>query len=197
VKLYAWGSSLPGVKRSAARNAGRGQDLCLACGLCCNGAIFGDVRLQPGDPALLLARLAAEVGAPPRRATRPPQRYRQPCVFFDGCRCRIYAERPGHCRKFDCLLLQSLQAGETTLAAARRTVHRARRQMAQVRRLLRRLGDHDETVALARRFRRVARRLHEHAPDPATARTYGELTLAFHDLNCLLSQSFYPGSLAP
>jgi len=64
-----------------------------------------------------------------------------------------------------------------------------------VRRLLRRLGDRDETLALGRRFPRIARRLQQAAPDPATARTYGELTLAFHDLNCLLSQAFYPGAL--
>lgn len=197
MKLWGRGGRLRGVKRSAARDAGRGQDLCLACGLCCNGAIFADVRLQPGDQALLLARQAAEVAAGRRPATPPPRRYRQPCVFFDGSRCRIYVARPGHCRKFDCLLLQSLQAGKTTWAAARRTVQRARRQIALVRRLLRRLGDHDETVALAKRFRRVGRRLQNHPTDPPTARTYGELTLAFHDLNCLLSQAFYPGSLPP
>jgi hypothetical protein len=74
-------------------------------------------------------------------------------------------------------------------------VRRARRQVDKVRRLLRRLGDRDETLALGRRFRRITRRLQQAPPDAATARTYGELTLAFHDLNCLLSQAFFPGAL--
>ncbi len=183
------------VKRPAGRNARRGQELCLACGLCCNGAIFADVRLQAGDRPLQLARLAAIVASKPLWTARPPRKYVQPCLFLEGRRCRIYPDRPRYCREFDCLLLKSLRAGTTTPADAGRTVRRARRQVDKVRRLLRRLGDRDETLALGRRFRRITRRLQQAPPDAATARTYGELTLAFHDLNCLLSQAFFPGAL--
>jgi len=69
----------------------------------------------------------------------------------------------------------------------------ARQRADKVRRLLRELGDTDERTALSARFRRTARRLEKAALDEASAATYGELTMAVHDLNFLLSQSFYPG----
>jgi hypothetical protein len=58
---------------------------------------------------------------------------------------------------------------------------------------LRELGDHDEDVALSLRFRRMRQRLETTIPDRKTSGVFGELTLAVHDLNLLLSDAFYPG----
>ncbi|MEI2724527.1 MAG: hypothetical protein V9H26_13620 [Verrucomicrobiota bacterium] len=35
--------------------------LCPACGLCCNGVLFGDVELQRGDDAKQLAELGVDL----------------------------------------------------------------------------------------------------------------------------------------
>jgi uncharacterized protein len=171
--------------------------LCLACGLCCNGVIFADVKLQPEEDADHLRALGlrlilkAEAGGP-RSAPRAPH-FRQPCAVLDGCICRIYSERPEYCRQFECLLLKSVKAGRTRSPAALAIIRDARKRAEKVRRLLRALNDTDEDVALNVRFKRAARRLEAAAMEKQVADTYGRLTLAVHDLNLLLSEQFYPG----
>ena len=91
------------------------------------------------------------------------------------------------------MLLKSVKAGRTEPAAALRIIRAAHQRAEKVRRLLRELGDADETLALGARFRRTARRLDQAGLDESTADTYGQLTLAVHDLNLLLSEAFYPG----
>jgi hypothetical protein len=166
--------------------------LCLACGLCCNGVIFANVRLQPGDDAERLQSLGLPVRPP--RAVRQPPFVSQPCAALEDCRCRVYADRPQHCRQFECVLFKSVAAGRTQPAEALRIIGAARDRADKVRCLLRALGDTDEHVALSARFRRTSTRLKATELSEETADTYGQLTLAVHDLNLLLSEAFYPGA---
>ena len=168
------------------------EKLCPACGLCCSGVIFADVGLQRRDDAARLRSLGLPVSVP-RSALRPPH-LAQPCAAFDGCRCRVYADRPQYCREFECVLLQSVKTGHTQAAAALRIIRTARERADKVRRLLNALGDADEQLPLSARFRRVGKRLQERGWDEEAADTYSQLTLAVHDLNLLLGDAFYPGS---
>src|SRR5579859_4548112 len=92
-------------------NGSKPEDICLACGLCCDGVIFADLKLQPGDDATPFALLEASPSANPE-PSRAPQSARlpgisptggrapkiqQPCIAFTGCSCRIYQQRPKHC----------------------------------------------------------------------------------------------------
>jgi uncharacterized protein len=162
------------------------------CGLCCNGVIFANVGLQPGEEEARLRSLNLPIQPP--RSTLHPAHVAQPCAAFDGCRCRVYADRPEHCRAFECVLFKSVKAGRTEPAAALRIIRAARNRADKVRRLLRTLGDTDEHLPLSTRFRHVGKRLQEHDLDEETADTYAQLTLAAHDLNLLLGDAFYPGS---
>ncbi|MBI2926245.1 MAG: YkgJ family cysteine cluster protein [Verrucomicrobia bacterium] len=168
------------------------ENLCLACGLCCDGALFKDVELQPGDDA---ARLLA-LGLPLSRRQTPtadrPSKFPQPCVALGAdCRCRVYADRPLRCRQFECALFKAVRASQVTTEAALRTIRAARQRAANVRQLLRALGDTAEHTALSLRFRRLKRRI-EAGADDATASTFAELTLALHDLNLFLRREFLP-----
>ena len=185
-------------------NSAATEDICLSCGLCCNGVIFRDVKLQDGDDAARLELLGMKLAAPVKgdgpgqsssvrtRAGFQFQSFSQPCVALEGCRCRIYPERPKHCREFECRLLQSLRSGSILKPEALSLIQTARQRANDVWRLLRQLGDQDEHLALAMRFRRTARRLEAADCGAETASLYGQLTLAVHELNLLLSQSFYP-----
>jgi hypothetical protein len=188
-------------------NGSAAEDICLTCGLCCNGVIFARVQLQSEDNADRLSSLGLQLrprGKPTKASLaqqaqsgsaglNPFRCFPQPCAAFDGCRCGIYAERPVYCRQFECLLLKSIKSGHTQLAAALRIISTARERAERVRRLLRTLGDADEHLPLSTRFRRTARRLERVGLGEASAAEYGELTLAVHDLNCILSEAFYPG----
>jgi Fe-S-cluster containining protein len=97
--------------------------LCRACGLCCDGSLFGRVDFEPD-----------EVPSARRRGLRVlpnGKGFEQPCdalassaeVPGERC-CRIYDERPRACRRFTCLLydrhLREGGAIEDRIAVVRR-----------------------------------------------------------------------------
>jgi len=167
-------------------------NLCLECGLCCNGVIFADVELQPIEFKCL--EFKVQIPATRRKnGQRAVAKLPQPCAAFDGCRCRIYAERPSYCRQFECLLLKNVQAGRLEHAAASRIIRTAKERAEKVLALLRDLGDTDEQSALSLRFQRAATRYEKASLADGKAETYADLTLAVHDLNMLIREAFYPG----
>ena len=174
-------------------NPDNSNSLCLECGLCCNGVIFADVQLEPEDDARLLQSLGLKF-ASNRKSQIVNRKFTQPCTAFAGCECKIYSDRPTYCREFECLLLKSVKAGQTKPPEAIRTIRSALRRVQKVKRLLKQLGDADETVALSKRFRRIQRKLESAPLEKETAHIFSELTLAVHDLNIMLSERFYPAS---
>ena len=164
-------------------------DLCLECGLCCNGVIFADVELKSSEVQSLRSKLQSLASGGKNRITKLPQ----PCVAFDGCRCRIYAERPLYCRQFECLLLKNVQSGRIGRTEASRMVRTAKERAEKVRGLLRELGDSDEGTALRLRFQHAAKRYEKAPLTDRKAEIYGDLTVAVHDLNMLVREAFYPG----
>lgn len=162
--------------------------------MCCNGVLFKDVELQPGDDAAKLESLGLPIsGIKRRKAEGAKYKFPQPCAALDGCRCRVYTDRPARCQQFECALLQSVQAGETEMAVALRVIRNARQRADRVLALLREIGGVDETLALSLRFKRTKKRFEASPPDDARADTFSRLTLAVHDLNLILREKFYPG----
>jgi Fe-S-cluster containining protein len=163
-------------------------DLCLECGLCCNGVIFADVELQTTEVQSLRSKVQS-LRLSGKNGTKLPQ----PCAAFDGCRCRVYAERPTYCRQFECLLLKNVQSGRIGRTEGSRMVRTAKERAEKVRSLLRELGDSDEGTALSLRFQRAAKRYEKAPLTDGKAEIYADLTLAVHDLNMLVREAFYPG----
>jgi len=91
-------------------------------------------------------------------------------------------------------LLKKVHQDELELPAALRTIRSAQQRAAKVRRLLRELGDTDESLALSLRFKRVRRRLEYGSASDIAIETYADLALAVHELNVVLSREFYPGT---
>lgn len=172
--------SITSVRREAV------AQLCPQCALCCNGVLFKDVELQPGDDAAKLKRLGL-VFAKSRKLKFP-----QPCAALECRICRIYEDRPARCREFECALLKSVTAGGMKTPVALRAIRDAQQRAERVKRLLRELGDDEESRALSLRFKRMQRRFESSVVDEIMADKFGELTLAVHDLNLILRAKFYP-----
>lgn len=168
------------------------SELCLACGLCCDGTLFGDVELQSKDDANLLKSLGLKI----RSRGRP--RFTQPCLALGSdCHCRIYGNRPTQCRSFECALLQSVLREQKSRAVALRIIRKTRQQADRIRQLLRILGDMHEDHSMAKRFQTVRRRME--SPDTDSVlnwdqqlETFADLTMAVHDLQFTLRREFYP-----
>lgn len=166
------------------------EKLCLACGLCCDGTLFGHVRIGPGDLPEKLKALGLPVAA--SRTKVPFVRSLQPCAALCADRtCRLYGDRPHQCRAFECGVFKAFRAGQIEFAAALRLVRRARRQADEVRRLLRELGDTAEHRALLGRFERMQQRMESGGADAAAAALFADLSLAMHTLDLLTHEKFY------
>ena len=166
------------------------EQLCLACGLCCDGTLFDLVKLEASDDAQKMKALGLPVTI--SRGKVPVARFPQPCAALCADRsCRLYAERPWQCRVFECGVFKEAKAGRITYATALRRVQQGRRRADQVRRLLRALGDTDEHRALGERFHRTAERLEAGNTDAATSAKFADLSLAVHRLKLAAFDHFY------
>ena len=115
--------------------------LCLTCGLCCNGVLFGQGAAREDE----LDWMAAS-GVVLELSGEKPQ-FRQPCPHSGSLGCAIYAERFHVCRSFRCALLRKLEAGTLSEGEAARLV-------AEVKGLIAR--DPEMATAAARRRSRGA-----------------------------------------
>lgn len=172
-----------------------GEQLCGACGLCCDGTLFDLVKLEAGDDAPKLKALGLPVKV--SRGKEPIARFPQPCAALCEDRtCRLYADRPWQCRAFECGVFKDAKAGRITFAAALRLVKQARRRADKARRLLRELGDTDEHRALGERFHRVSERLESDTHDAAAHGTFADLSLVMHHLKLQTLNRFYTKTAA-
>ena len=167
-----------------------GEQLCLACGLCCDGTLFDNVQLGAGDDVQKLKALGLPVGV--TRGRTAVTFFRQPCVALCADRkCRVYADRPGQCRAFECGVFKDAEAGRVALPAALRLVKSTRKKADNIRQLLRKLGDTDEQRSLGDRFRRTQRRMEAGSVDAEAGETFAELGVAVHKFNLLAHEKFY------
>src|SRR5258706_192610 len=119
-------------------NAAVTEQLCLACGLCCDGTLFHNVQLHASDDAAKLKALGLPIRTP--NAELATSRFPQPCAALCADRrCRVYADRPLQCHVFECGVYKELAAGRIEFPAALRLVTQARQRAEKIRELLREL----------------------------------------------------------
>ncbi|MBL8939154.1 MAG: YkgJ family cysteine cluster protein [Archangium sp.] len=112
------------------------MSLCLSCGLCCDGTLFSTVPLEAGEASRLKGKVSLKRGGASMT---------QPCRALEGVSCRVYEERPATCRRFRCLALQQLEAGEVSEGDAQAFIAEV---FARRRRLAETLDLDDEQKAL-------------------------------------------------
>lgn len=173
-----------------------GEQLCLACGLCCDGTLFDLVKLEASDDVAKVKALGLPVKV--SRGKVPIARFPQPCAALCADRsCRLYTDRPWQCRVFECRVFKDAKSGRVTFASALRIVKQARRRADNIRRLLRELGDTDEHRALGERFHRTSARMESTSADATAKEKYADLSLAVHHLKRQAFDRFYTQTEMP
>lgn len=85
-------------------------NLCLSCGLCCDGTLIGHVQL--GHEELPILRNLMDIEDENQNGF-----FLQPCnKYCDGC--SIYSQRPKQCADFNCGLLKSVEQKELCFDSA-------------------------------------------------------------------------------
>jgi Fe-S-cluster containining protein len=159
--------------------------LCPACGICCNGVLFGDVELQRGDDAKLLTKLGVELFRKGRKVA-----FAQPCACLVKGLCAIYADRPKRCAAFDCGLLKRVQRDDLSANAALKKITEAKRRAAEVLDLVRQLGNTDESLPLNQRYSAVIAEPIDMSADEVEIERRGELMMAVSRLVDTLERDF-------
>ena len=111
-----------------------GQNLCLSCGLCCDGTLFARTRVGATEP--VEAFRTAGVRITPDRGGDGRYEMPQPCRWFENGRCRMYGCRPAACSSYRCRLLRRVEAGKMALHEAQGIVQSARERRLRLRGLL-------------------------------------------------------------
>lgn len=88
------------------------SELCLSCGLCCDGTLFRQVRITPDEKARLV-ELRIGTG---RKSGSDVMLL--PCGKLEGKCCSVYEARPGGCRRFVCALGKRLESNELSFDEA-------------------------------------------------------------------------------
>ncbi|MFT4616063.1 MAG: Fe-S-cluster containining protein [Ilumatobacter sp.] len=108
-----------------------GSELCVACGICCDGILFSSVTITDPSEAERVRALRIPVHVVDERHF-----FDQPCSALGDNGCSIYTERPLLCHAYRCLLLKQVDAGTMPLANALRIVEAARRREVEIRALM-------------------------------------------------------------
>ena len=110
------------------------SNLCLACGLCCDGMVFsnGVVTQQGVSPVAVAAGL---------RLNPDGKSFILPCKAFQSCRCTVYVDRPETCRTFRCKTLRALEQGKIGGGDALAIIAQAAGQRDAIRRALQAIGE--------------------------------------------------------
>jgi hypothetical protein len=146
--------------------------------------LFADVELVGVDELARLEILGMEV----ENGDRNTGLLSQPCAALRGTRCGIYAHRPKCCRVFQCHLLQNAQRGEVTTERALEQIADAREQIRQVRAMLDRLGNRDESLPIKERCAETLAA--EGATTPETLKERAELETAMATLEKTIWNTF-------
>lgn len=107
------------------------QQLCQKCGLCCNGTLFGFVRLVDED----IQHIAEHI--PELIIQDSKKTFRQPCRYYRGKSCSIYGSwRPRACSIFACKLLIRYRQKKVSFVEAIDVIEQTVAQAKQVRKRL-------------------------------------------------------------
>lgn len=103
-------------------------NICLACGLCCDGTLIGFVHLDKKEIPRVKQLMTIE-------ETHGEGFFLHPCNKY--CKdCTVYAERPRQCAKFECGLLKSVDQEEMSFNTAVETVQLVKEQKISIEKKL-------------------------------------------------------------
>lgn len=112
------------VSRTTAEEGG--QDLCVSCGLCCDGTVHDYANIEsPADVADASRFAKFEI-------INDGRAFRLPCTAHDCGKCQVYEFRPKVCRDFQCITLKALLRGDVTFPEARKIVEDAKERRANI-----------------------------------------------------------------
>ena len=117
------------------------QEICVNCGLCCDGTLFSNADVVSGEKSNLPEKIE-------QRYSKEDdyESFRLPCPYFCG-QCTIYdKKKPIVCSAYRCQLLKDVSSGKVTQADALKTVANTLKFRAEIYQLYKQIFGRDCTL---------------------------------------------------
>jgi len=157
-------------------------NICLSCGLCCDGTLIGYIQLGREELPVLrgLMDLEDENGK---------GFLLQPCKnYCDGC--NIYSKRPKQCTSFKCGLLKSLEQKELGFDSAIETINVIKQKKIAIEKKLAILQFELQSQSFHFKMVELKKLLQKKKSESSLTQNHLELISDLEQLDDLLSQKF-------
>lgn len=157
-------------------------NLCLSCGLCCDGTVLGFVQL--GREELPAFRELMDI-----ENTKGEGFFLQPCKkYCDGC--KIYTNRPKQCASFQCGLLKSLEHKELDLESAIEIAHEVKQRKLAIERKISLLQVELRSQSFYFKMVELKKLFQKNKSGLSLTQSHLDLTSDLKQLDSLLSKKF-------
>ena len=157
-------------------------NICLSCGLCCDGTLIGYVKLGSEElPALReLLNIEEEGGK---------GFFLQPCKSYcDGC--TIYSKRPKQCDNFKCGLLKSVEQKELSFDTALERINAVSQKKMAIEKKIAKLPFELESNSFYFKMTELKTLLYKKKAESPVTQNQLELIPDLEQLNSLISKNF-------
>lgn len=141
------------------------QNICLTCGLCCDGTLFFNAVLKKGEKGNLPQKMEEAYVK-----NKNGEFFELPCAYFNG-KCSIYDKKKAHvCSSFRCNLLKEYSSDSVNKEDALSIVQNAQKLREEVLALSESLFGKEEKLY----FRKILMKIEdlEKNPDPKIMETH-------------------------
>lgn len=157
-------------------------NICLACGLCCDGTLIGFVQLNREETPALKKIMDIEEADGNGFFLHPCKKY------CDGC--TIYNDRPKQCGIFKCGLLNSVEKEELAFDLAVESVNSVKQKKAAIEKLLEALNIELRSQSFYFKMVELKKLLKKIESNSALGEKHLELTAELISLDQLLLKEF-------
>jgi len=97
-------------------------DLCVMCGLCCDGTLFPSAKMTPKDSSAI--ELLGKIVASPEK-----DKFKLPCPHFCG-KCTVYDKvKPSVCNDFYCTQIQKFNSDQVSFDEVKNKIEALKRKV--------------------------------------------------------------------
>ncbi len=158
------------------------SNICLSCGLCCDGTLIGFVQLTREELPLVRDLLKVE-------EADGNGIFLQPCIkYCDGC--TIYNERPKQCASFKCGLLKSVDQKEIDFNLAVEVVNEVKQLKISIEKKLTIFPIKLKSQSFYYKIVELKKLLQQTNSESLLAQNKKELISELHELDNLLLKNF-------
>lgn len=157
-------------------------NICLPCGICCNGTLIGFVQLDREELPALSAIMDLE-------DENDKGFFLQPCNSFSD-RCDIYSKRPKECAKFKCGFLKSVEQKELDFDTAIEIIDSVKQKKKAIEKRLDLLQIELKSQSFHFKMAELKILLQKKKSESALSPNYLELISDLEQLDRLLSERF-------